>query len=317
MISIIVPVYNAEHFLKECIESVIRQTYDDWELILVNDGSTDMSEEIIKIYLKDNRIKYYFKDNSGVTETRWIGVEHANGSIVMFIDADDIIVDNALKFVSENFNNDIDILSFEMQSFKNRKEIRPLDDKWTITNVDKDRVKICDSILSGKMLSCVWGGAYRLSVIRDCKDIFCNGLRIAEDTMFNLELAARKPIRVCKTSAKIYCYRFNESSVTRSVNENRFNAVKGAIDYLDGFKQRNPILSIAIGNAIAFRTLLLWSTFMFNPNNNYYRNKQLRRKMRYLYPKAFRKLYPYLKAFLFIDLFLGHRLCQGILSRHK
>lgn len=159
MISIIVPVYNAEHFLKECIESVIRQTYDDWELILVNDGSTDMSEEIIKIYLKDNRIKYYFKDNSGVTETRWIGVEHANGSIVMFIDADDIIVDNALKFVSENFNNDIDILSFEMQSFKNRKEIRPLDDKWTITNVDKDRVKICDSILSGKMLSCVWGGS--------------------------------------------------------------------------------------------------------------------------------------------------------------
>ena len=63
MISIIVPIYNAEHFLKECIESVIRQTYDDWELILVNDGSTDLSEEIIKIYLKDNRIKYYFKDN--------------------------------------------------------------------------------------------------------------------------------------------------------------------------------------------------------------------------------------------------------------
>lgn len=314
MISIIVPVYNAEHFLKECIESVIIQTYNDWELILVNDGSTDKSEEIIKNYLSDNRIKYIYKENSGVTETRWMGIEHANGSIVMFLDSDDILIDEALKFVYDNFTDDIDILSFEMQSFGNLNELQPLGKKWTISDVNNDRIKICDSILSGKMLSCVCGGAYNLSVIKDCKDIFCNGLRIAEDTMFNLELAVRKRLRIRKTTAKIYGYRVNETSVTRSVNENRFNAVYDAINYLDCFSNRNHTLSKKISGAIAFRKILLWSTFMFNPNNRYYMNHSLRNNMRKEYLKAYSRLYTYLKVYLFVDLFISPRLFKYLFS---
>ena len=81
-ISIIVPIYNIEKYIAKCIDSVLSQTFTDWELILVNDGSTDNSGKICDEYaLKDNRIKVIHKDNEGVTATRDRGVKEAKGEI--------------------------------------------------------------------------------------------------------------------------------------------------------------------------------------------------------------------------------------------
>lgn len=315
MISVVVPVYNAEKYIGECIESILRQSYEDWELILVNDGSSDGSADVISGYLSDSRIRYFNKINSGVTETRWKGIENAKGDIVMFLDADDLLVSEALDFVSKNFSDDIDIVSFEMQSIRTKDNLQPYDNISEHGEVLSERMKIAENILLGKMLSCVCGGGYRLSAIRDCRDIFCNGLRIAEDTMFNLELALRKPLRVQKTSAKIYGYRVNESSVTRAVNTRRFDAVNDAIAYLESFAAENRSDVERLMPGIAFRILLLWSTFMFNPSNKYYRNKDMRGRLKKMYARAFSHLYPYLRVYLFADLFIGPWLSQKLINR--
>lgn len=92
LITVVVPVYNAENYLSECIESIIKQTYKNWELILVNDGSSDSSDTICKKYVtKDERIRYISKENGGVSSARNAGIASAKGNYIAFVDSDDFI----------------------------------------------------------------------------------------------------------------------------------------------------------------------------------------------------------------------------------
>ena len=98
LVSVIIPVFNAERFLRETIQSVLDQTYINWELILVNDCSTDGSELVARQFLEDERIKWInLKDNSGVAMARNKGVKLARGRFVAFLDADDLFVRDKLK----------------------------------------------------------------------------------------------------------------------------------------------------------------------------------------------------------------------------
>jgi len=97
LISIITPVYNVEKYIVEAIESVLRQTYSHWELILVDDGSTDKSTEICKKYaLRDQRIKYYHKQNGGQASARNLGIKNAMGYYITFLDSDDLYTEDKL-----------------------------------------------------------------------------------------------------------------------------------------------------------------------------------------------------------------------------
>ena len=101
-ISIIVPIYNDEKYLKRCIESILKQTYTNIELILINDGSEDKSLEICEEYKKnDNRIIIVNKENEGVSVARNIGIEKATGELISFVDADDYL---EITFLQELFN---------------------------------------------------------------------------------------------------------------------------------------------------------------------------------------------------------------------
>ena len=91
MISIIIPAYNAADYLAKTIESVLNQTYSDFELILIDDGSTDRTHEIVKDYqCKDARVKYFYKENGGVSSARNLGLQRATGDFVSFLDSDDL-----------------------------------------------------------------------------------------------------------------------------------------------------------------------------------------------------------------------------------
>lgn len=128
MISIITPLYNKEKSIARTIESVIHQSYNNWELIIINDGSTDNSATIVSSYLSDKRIKYLYKDNSGVSPTRNLGINIAKGDWIICIDADDYFFPDSLEillntaiysgvkiatgnFYAEKNNNRIPILS--------------------------------------------------------------------------------------------------------------------------------------------------------------------------------------------------------------
>lgn len=315
MISIIVPVYNSEKYLTQCIESVLNQDFCDWELLIVDDGSVDQSRKIVETYISDKRIKYYHKRNSGVTETRWLGVEHSNGDILMFLDSDDVLLEHALSSVIDNFDKGIDILAFGIRNFKNNSDIEKINGDTVCQVQYENGIRVSRAILAGSFLSCLCGGAYRRDIIIDKKRIFCNGLRIGEDTMFNLELSVSRELKVKYITSAIYGYRDNQESVTRSVNSARFDSVIVAIEYLRNFEQRNPRMLTKLSHEIAFRKLLLWSTCMFHPDNKYYHDRKLRKNMRSLYPKAFSRLYPYLKVYLFLDLFIGSWLSQKLIKR--
>lgn len=110
-ISVIVPVYNAEKYIEECIQSVIVQDYKNWELVLVNDGSTDASGEICdKISSIDHRIKVIHQENQGVTKARANGFFSSTGEYIYFIDADDFIERDTLGYMLSLFKEGVDIV---------------------------------------------------------------------------------------------------------------------------------------------------------------------------------------------------------------
>ncbi|KAB2867528.1 MAG: glycosyltransferase family 2 protein, partial [Bacteroidales bacterium] len=93
LISVIIPTYNAERFIIETLTSVINQSYTHWECIIIDDGSTDSTKEIIDEYCKaDNRIKYYYQKNSGPSVARNVGVKIALGEYIQFLDSDDVLL---------------------------------------------------------------------------------------------------------------------------------------------------------------------------------------------------------------------------------
>lgn len=110
--SVIIPVYNVEAYLRECLDSVLNQTFSDWEAICVNDGSTDQSEKILEEYAqKDKRIHCFTKINGGTSTARNVGLKEAKGEYIVFLDGDDWLELNALQTMSDHLNYE-DILCF-------------------------------------------------------------------------------------------------------------------------------------------------------------------------------------------------------------
>lgn len=99
MISIIVPLYNKAATIERCIKSVLAQTYDDWELLIIDDGSTDASSEIVEKYIDNEKIHYHYKKNGGVSSARNLGIRLAKGEWIIYIDADDYLMPEALQIL--------------------------------------------------------------------------------------------------------------------------------------------------------------------------------------------------------------------------
>ena len=119
LISVIIPVYNVEEYLRECVDSVLKQTYQNFEIILIDDGSTDSSGDICDEYAgSDERICVIHQKNSGPSKTRNTGLENANGKYIYFLDSDDYIDYNALKLlVNTAESNNADLVFFDAHSF--------------------------------------------------------------------------------------------------------------------------------------------------------------------------------------------------------
>lgn len=161
MISIIIPVYNVEKYLSKCIESCLSQTYQNIEIIAVNDGSTDSSAKILEYYRnKDTRIKIIQKANEGVAKTRIVGINHSKGDFLYFLDSDDTIPSNSLKLLRDEIdktNADIVIGDYaecyENGEYKNFKF--PYNENYIAPE------NFIDLLLSDKIPGSIWGKLYR------------------------------------------------------------------------------------------------------------------------------------------------------------
>lgn len=194
LISIIVPIYNAEKYLSDCIQSIQKQTYQNIEIILVNDGSTDSSLEICRKYQKgDSRIQVIDKDNSGVSHTRNIGIERAAGDYIAFIDADDWVKENYLEqlFKALKANSDKKAAAvycgyiYDYNGSHMERFLR-LENGIYHYNQLKNRL-MDDGTLSGILLGSACGALYNLSIIKKYQIRFPIQVKKNEDGIFNLE----------------------------------------------------------------------------------------------------------------------------------
>ena len=211
-VSIIVPVYNVEKFLSKCIESILVQSYQDIELIIVNDGSPDRSQEIIDKYKKlDKRIVAAYQDNKGVSTARNVGLGLAKGEYVMFIDSDDYVdVDYVMKFVDLIERRKADIaVSYNMYDEDN---VLP-EGSEKVWFIGGDAAAI--DLYLGKFGVAVWNKIYRRDFLVKNNLVFDTNFWYAEGMTFNIEcfMMAKK---IAAGDIKVYHQVKNPQSAVRS-----------------------------------------------------------------------------------------------------
>lgn len=207
-ISIIVPVYNAEKYLKQCVESLMDQTYKNLEILLINDGSKDNSLAICKKYAEvDSRIKVFDKQNSGVSATRNFGLDNATGDYVMFVDSDDYIdLDMCEQMIASATQSDSDVVVCGIKYVVDGKEVENKEINLENAFVKKE----LQHFISGKDM--VIGSACRQLIKKALlKDIRFNiQISIKEDLIFTLEVLQKSQI-VSYAPNVFYLYRGNLS----------------------------------------------------------------------------------------------------------
>lgn len=208
LISIIVPVYNAEKTLRRCINSIIHQTFVDWELLLIDDGSKDTSGQICDEYVaKDCRIKVFHKENGGVSSARNLGLNSASGKWVTFVDSDDY-VDSAFLAQAELNSNDINMIVFGVTYLNSHYRRVPSN---VLKVIEESPSFIDEQLCEIYMMTC-WGKCFRMNIIRKECIYFNELLKIGEDTEFVLHyLKYSKNIQFVDTP----CYFYNDEEIDK------------------------------------------------------------------------------------------------------
>lgn len=203
LISVIVPIYNTEKYLEECIKSIVVQTYTNLEILLIVDGSTDNSTAICKKWQdKDGRIKLFVNDNRGVSFTRNFGLQNCTGEYVVFIDSDDVIAPNYVEFLYRDLKNrGSDLATVCHSSFLDGKAPIYTEESGIYTHINN----LYELILK-QSNGFVWGKLYIMAIIRENQISFDSQILICEDLLFNLEYVRYAKVISCNKS-KLYGYR--------------------------------------------------------------------------------------------------------------
>lgn len=311
LISIIVPIYNAEDFLDECISSLIKQTLNSIEIILVNDGSKDNSLSICEDYAKkDNRVIILSQENKGVSEARKNGVRISKGSYIMFVDSDDWIDLKTCevtynKITSENADAIIFsyIREYKEKSFTENifSEDKTYVGKDGISNLVKRVIGLSGEELKEPLkfdsLSAMYMKLYKKEFITD--DVEFVDLKEYghhEDTIFNIQVFI-KMNKVIYLNQPFYHYRkYSKNSISKTFELDYFKKWQRHIDYIESFIKRNKkenTFREVFQNRIALETigLVLKETSRNNPRKFMQRKNYIKKIItNSRYRKAFNQL---------------------------
>ncbi|MEI3258998.1 MAG: glycosyltransferase family 2 protein [Faecalimonas umbilicata] len=238
-VSIIIPVYNAENYIEDSINSVLCQTYSNIEIIVVNDGSTDRSQEICeKLLQKDNRIVLVSKINEGAGKARLIGVKRSRGDYICFLDADDIMepyfVEKMLVALEHN-NADLVECSYCI-FYKNTLKKHEIFEKNQIYGREQFRNNIiANTIIDGNEAVVLWNKIYRKRLIDQYVEIYA--ANILEDYLFNMQyyLGVEKYVYL---NEELIRYRVTEDSLSRKYNPELANELKKIIPLKEQYMKK-------------------------------------------------------------------------------
>jgi len=236
-LSIIIPVYNAEQTIENCINSILNQTYRDYEIICINDGSTDKSLSILKdMQQKNDNIVIYNQENSGVSIARNNGVKYSRGTYVMFIDNDDYLdsKDCLDKYMSKVLNDDLDILIGSYIRKDQNKKI-----------IFKQRINV-NSSWSKYLEVTPWARVFRRKFLVDNKISF-KSMKIGEDIYFNFKCySLTNKIGYIKNYDYVWFYN------TASVSNTKQRGLNDEIDILDFYRDLLNVVDLTDSQIIYF-----------------------------------------------------------------
>ncbi len=251
LLSIIIPVYNSEEYIKECLKSLTLLP-DTIEILVINDGSTDNTAEAVEKYMEaDNRIRLFNTPNGGVSRARNIGLDKAEGKYLLFLDADDYLLSDGVERVLRSINDDnCDFTAFSRRIIeRNGKE---WDQNFSFQGLKTDDEACIDKIMyADSMFNECWGKIYRHEIVDKYNISFPIGVPIGEDLMFVMEYYSHC-ISKCAYNIPLVGYRQHGGSAMRkyciadrmSMTENLYNYAKAYLP--ENLKDENSFYNMKI-----------------------------------------------------------------------
>lgn len=285
-ISIVIPIYNDEKYISQCLNSIINQTYKNIEIILIDDGSTDNSKNICDEYAKkDKRVKVFHQKNSGVSKARNKGLDNITGDYVMFVDSDDWLEPNACEVLIEKIVNErLDVLIF---NFYNEYSAKSVKNKAYTYNIKDDNFinKMQAKVLAPMMkipdfdvnfIGFTWNKIVSSKAIDNHKFPFENKKAIFEDVIFYYTLFEKtKKIGLCNE----YLYHYRIADITTMKNNKDFVSICDNIQNEIRKLSDKHSYDIYYYTSLHIRTILDFCTLMnVYINNKFFNNGLLKKR---------------------------------------
>lgn len=218
-VSIIVPVYNTSSYVTSCLKSLQEQTYQNIEILVMNDGSTDESEKIIKeLQEKDNRIKYFYQENKGVSSARNLGILKATGEYLCFVDSDDMVSTTFVEDFLSILSSEVDLVATSITSLSNQEEsvTTPI-----IKEYEKEKKY---DILYDEFSGYLCNKMFRSSIIKEKKLFLAEDISMCEDILFLYQYLIFSK-KVVGLSKKNYFYRLNQKTASNDFQNEKWFSI--------------------------------------------------------------------------------------------
>ena len=278
LISIIVPIYNVENYLRECLDSIQNQTYKKFECIMVNDGSTDSSQQIAEEYLVDSRFKLINQSNKGLSEARNTGISHVReeSPFVAFVDSDDYVYPECLETLIEHIEDDVDIIEGMIECYHDKIKVDNVShnfEKQILTTKDEKLGKLA----LNELRVGVFPKLFRKNLLTE--DFFPKGW-IFEDLAVVPELVSHSG-KWIKLSKVLYGYRIRPNSITtKEFSEEKLDVFKIFGKYDLFFKDESDVTKLLVEKIKYLH--LNYHDIEFVPENNQYKQLYQQEKQKLL-----------------------------------
>ncbi|MFS9364701.1 glycosyltransferase family 2 protein [Streptococcus oralis subsp. tigurinus] len=271
-ISVIVPVYNVEAYLERCVESILQQTYAHFELILINDGSTDSSGQICDhLASQYENIKVYHIENAGVSNARNMGIQLATGSWVTFIDSDDFVTQDYLATLASAVEGlNVGFVIAPLHHIKNGivTDIPPHSGKTELWSTEETMKEL---LMTTRTSFFPVAKLFKRNLLANEK--FNTNYHLAEDALFLTELLLKTRCSSVFIDKPVYYYDHREGSATTSVNQHVFDTIEVYQQIIAQVSQAFPNLKYELINRECWSYITVYDKIIFTSREEYQKEK--------------------------------------------
>ena len=271
-ISVIVPVYNVEAYLERCVESILQQTYTHFELILINDGSTDSSGQICDhLASQYENIKVYHIENAGVSNARNMGIQLATGSWVTFIDSDDLVTQDYLATLASAVEGvNVGFVIAPLHHIKNG-IVTDLPSHSGKTELWSTEETMKELLMTTRTSFFPVAKLFKRDLLADEK--FNTNYHLAEDALFLTELLLKTRCSCVFIDKPVYYYDHREGSATTSVNRHVFDTIEVYKQIIAQVSQAFPNLKYELINRECWSYITVYDKIIFTSREEYQKEK--------------------------------------------